>query len=387
MSTSNEESTPAPTPTHPVSKHLRFWQGEKNPHPDVHGLYKKRLDWRALNSMRKEDREKLVIQRANFFYHCFPLTHSVPGAVWFQIFETRIKAAEAGDLGKEGSDRPERMPLDILNAKYERSNDDRSYFNYQHVEGPKLKPEQVEKGFRETIAKFEETELCRRFESFFEELCKDVKFDKIVAFGTGPIAAIDAGSSSFRVRNQVQHASMLTIRRVWERYHPGKRLSIYLQDPAYNERCVEVADKYNMQIVDGDFGHQMGWLKIDKSTLVMALNCTFPVARLVSEIVRPAALYFGKAEVKEFTEFKKDDGNRVFSSPLALPGGGVVDLPGLGATQPSWPSFETEYSEKLLNVEGLSVGEETDPIRTKPTFEGYKGFSHLGANPILYIRK
>ncbi|KAF7919197.1 uncharacterized protein EAE98_009517 [Botrytis deweyae] len=384
MSTSNEESTPAPTPTHPVSKHLIFWQGEKNPHPDVHGLYKKRLDWRALNSMRKEEREKLVIQRANFFYHCFPLPHSISRAARVQIFGTRMKAAKAGDLGKEGSDRPERMLFDILNAKYKREKDDWDLFNHQYDEPLKLQPEQVEKGFQETIAKFEETELCRRFESFFEELCKDVKFDKIVAFGTGPIGVRHAGSSSIRVRNQVQHASMLTIRRVWERYHPGKRLSIYLQDPAYNERCVEVADKYNMQIVDGDFGHQMGWLKIDKSTLVMGFSCAFPDAQLVSEIARPAALYFTGAVVEDFTKLKKSDPTRFFSFTLGLPDGGVVDIPGLGATQPFWPSFETEYSEKSLNVKGLSVGKEKDETLT---FEGYGGHSHLGANPKLYIRK
>ncbi|TGO74235.1 hypothetical protein BELL_0298g00170 [Botrytis elliptica] len=384
MSTSNEESTPAPTPTHPVTEALRLWQGEKNPQPDVHGLHKTRLDWRALNSMRKEEREKLVIQRANFFYHCFPLPHSISRAARSQISGTQKKAAEAGDLGKEGSDRPERMPFDILNAKYKREDGDWVLFNSQYEWPLELQPEQVERGFQETIAKFEETELCRRFESFFEELCKDVKFDKIVAFGTGPIATIYAGSLSIRVRNQVQHASMLTIRRVWERYHPGKRLSIYLQDPAYNKHCVEVADKYKMRILDGDFGHQMGWLKIDKSTLVMGFSCDFPVIQLVSEIARPAALYFTGAVVEDFTKLEKSDPTRFFSFTLELPDGGVVDMPGLGATQPPWPSFETEYSEKSLNVKGLSVGNKKDETLT---IEGYRGNSHLGANPKLYIRK
>ncbi|KAF5871481.1 uncharacterized protein Bfra_007999 [Botrytis fragariae] len=387
MSTSNEQSTPATTTTHPVSQALRFWQGEKNPHPDVHGLFKTHLDWRALSSMRKEDRENLVIKRANFFYHCFPLTHAIPGAVRKQLYGRRQEAAKAGNLGKEGIDRPGILPLDILNAKYKRDDIDRMMINYQFVAPLELQIEEVKKGFQETIAKFEESELCRRFESFFEKLCRDGKFDKIVAFGTGPIAVVDGGNASFRVRNQVQHASMLTIRRVWEHYNPGKRLSIYLQDPAYNEHCVEVAYEYNMRILDGDFGHQMGWLKIDKSTLVMSFACTFPVQRLVSEIARPAALYFTWGIVKEFIEFKEDNGDRVFSSTLALPDGGVVDIPGLGATQPVWPSFDTEYSEKSFNVEGLSVGREDDDPSTKPTFEGYRGFSHLGSCPKMYIRK
>ncbi|TGO25029.1 hypothetical protein BPAE_0089g00340 [Botrytis paeoniae] len=258
---------------------------------------------------------------------------------------------------------------------------------YCHSTPLELQINEVKKGFQETIAKFEESELCRRFESFFEKLCRDGKFDKIVAFGTGPIAVIDAGNASFRVRNQVQHASMLTIRRVWERYNPGKRLSIYLQDPAYNKNYVEVAYEHNMRILDGDFGHQMGWLKIDKSTLVMSFACTFPVQRLVSEIARPAALYFTGVIVNDFIEFQENNEDRVFSSTLALPDGGVVDIPGLGATQPVWPSFDTEYSEKSLNVEGLSVGHQDDPLPTKPTFEGYMGFSHLGPYPKLYIRK
>ncbi|KAM3148786.1 hypothetical protein ABEW05_010981 [Botrytis cinerea] len=387
MSTSEEQSTPATITIHPLSKELRLWQGEKNPRPDVHGLYKRQLDWRALNSMQKEDRVKLVIKRANFFNHCFPPPYALGGATFRRIDIMRREAAKTGNLGKEGFDRPEMMPLDILNAIYPRSTNDLNLIAFQ-FEGPlKLQIEGVKKVFQETIVRFEESELCQRFELFFEKLCKDGKFNKIVAFGTGPIAVIHAGSASIRVRNQVQHASMLTIRRVWERCNPGKRLPIYLQDPLYNNHCVEVAYDHNMRILDGDFGHQMGWLKIDQSTLVMSFSCTFPLARLVSEIARPAALYFTGAIVEDFTKFEKDDPARVFSSTLALPNGGSVDIPGLGATQPSWPSFDKEYSEKSLNVKGLPVGTENDPIYTHPTIEGCVGSCHLGGNPKLYIRK
>ncbi|KAF7944060.1 hypothetical protein EAE96_010470 [Botrytis aclada] len=379
MSTSKEQSTPVTTTTHPVSKFLRFWQGEKNPRPDVHGVCTTHLDYRALKSMRKEDREKLVIQRANFFYHCYPLPHAVPGAALFQLQQRRKDAAKAKLLGKKGSDRPKIMPLDIVNAKCKRSPNDVTNLDFQFKWPLGLPIEKVQKGFQEIIAQFEETELCGRFESFFEKICKDGKFDKIVAFGTGPIAVVDAGPATFRVRNQVQHASMLTIRRVWERFNPGKRLSIYLQDPAYNKHCVTVANEHSMRILDGDFGHQMGWLKIDESTLVMSFNLPFPLSELVSEIARPAALYFTAAEVEDFTEFEEKNETRVFSSTLALPGGGVVDIPGLGATQPAWPSFDKEYSEKSLNVKGLSVG------GANPTIEGCLGASHLGANPKLYI--
>ncbi|TEY51155.1 hypothetical protein BOTCAL_0270g00170 [Botryotinia calthae] len=384
MSTSKEQSTPATTTTHPLSKELRLWQGEKNPRPDVYGLYETHLNWRALNSMRKEDREKLVINRANFFNHCFPPYYALSGAARQRLSIMRVDAAKAGNLGKKGFDRPEMMPLDIINAIYPRETSDQFTIDFQFEEPLRRKIEGFKKGFQETIARFEKSELCQRFESFFEKLCKDGKFNKIVAFGTGPIAVIDAGSAGPRVRNQVQHASMLTIRRVWERCNPGKRLSIYLQDPLYNKRCVEVAYDHNMRILDGDFGHQMGWLKIDKSTLVMSFSCTFPLAQLVSEITRPAALYFTGAIIEDFIEFKGDDPLRVFSTTLALPDGGSVDIPGLGATQPSWPSFDKEYSEKSLNVKGLSVGKFKDPL---VTIEGCNGDSHLGANPKLYIRK
>ncbi|TGO88469.1 hypothetical protein BPOR_0160g00060 [Botrytis porri] len=331
ISTSEEESTPATTTPHPISQALRFWQGEKNPHPDVYGVYKTHLDWRALDVMPKEDRESLVIQRANFFYHCFPLTHAIPADARGQLYKRRQEAAKAGKLGNEEIDRPGILPYDIIHAKSPRTKFDFDMIDYQFKQPLKFPIEEFKKGFEEAIAKFEGSELCRRFESFFEKICRTCNFGKIVAFGTGPIAVIDAGSASFRVRNQVQHASLLTIRRVWERYNPGKRLSIYLQDPAYNEYCVNIAQEYNMRIVDGDFGHQMGWLKIDKSTLVMSFACAFPVERLLSEIARPAALYFTEGKVEEFTEFKKDDEDRVFTSTLAFPGGDVVDIPGLGA--------------------------------------------------------
>lgn len=114
MSTSEEQSTSATTTTHPLSNELRLWQGEKNPRPDVHGLYKRRLDWRALNSMRKEDREKLVIKRANFFNHCSPPSYALAGATRRWILNMQREAAETGNLGKEGFDRPGMMPLEYV---------------------------------------------------------------------------------------------------------------------------------------------------------------------------------------------------------------------------------------------------------------------------------
>jgi hypothetical protein len=91
------------------------------------------------------------------------------------------------------------------------------------------------------------------------------------------------------IRVQTQHAALLAIRDAWMEKHEGS-FEIYLQDPQYLKIDEEVAAQFGMTVVNGDIGHQMGYLLIDQFTLVVDLISMFFVAPLIFEITRPAGL-------------------------------------------------------------------------------------------------
>ena len=140
--------------------------------------------------------------------------------------------------------------------------------------------------FNATIARFKSTLLCNRIKELARSTFSQVKCNKIVAFGGYGISA----PPTMVKRMQTQHAALLAIREVWKETNQGD-FPIYLQDPQYLAMDQDVAAKCGMQILNGDFSHQMGWAKIDDSTLVVDLSTVFPIYELIFEIGRPAALF------------------------------------------------------------------------------------------------
>jgi hypothetical protein len=49
-----------------------------------------------------------------------------------------------------------------------------------------------------------------------------------------------------------------------------------------------------MEVVNCSFGHQMGWLQVNESTLVVDIQACFPIQRLYFEITRLAAFLCGR---------------------------------------------------------------------------------------------
>ncbi|PMD11942.1 hypothetical protein NA56DRAFT_541435, partial [Hyaloscypha hepaticicola] len=89
-----------------------------------------------------------------------------------------------------------------------------------------------------------------------------------------------------------QHAFLLAIRDTWKEEHKDAKGSfdIYLSDPLAMEIDEEVTAKFDMTVVNGDIGHQMGFLLIDEFTLVVDLVSCLSMIPLVFEITRPAGL-------------------------------------------------------------------------------------------------
>jgi hypothetical protein len=148
----------------------------------------------------------------------------------------------------------------------------------------------VRSNFDATINRFKGTQLCKRLEVLVHDLFLRTNCNKIVAFGGFTICAPSGPETAMAIRLQTQHAALLVIGDVWKEIN-NARIPIYIQDPQYSELDERVAAHYGMQVVNGDVGHQMGWLKIDESTLVIDLRTCFPLIQLVFEITRPAAIF------------------------------------------------------------------------------------------------
>jgi hypothetical protein len=95
------------------------------------------------------------------------------------------------------------------------------------------------------------------------------------------------------MRIQIQHAALLSIRRSLELHPTDPPISIILQDLEYTEDDKEAAESLEMTIVNGNFGYEKGWAKLDDSTLLVDLSADFdfPILGLVFEINRPAAIF------------------------------------------------------------------------------------------------
>jgi hypothetical protein len=148
---------------------------------------------------------------------------------------------------------------------------------------------QLASEFQKVIADFQKTELCHQLKTLTRKLFQTTQVNKIVAYGLSYLSSPGAVGTTATIKVQTQHAALLAIRDVWKEKHEGS-FEIYLQDPQYWKIDEEVAAQFGMTVVNGDIGHQMGYLLIDQFTLVVDLVSVFFLAPLIFEITRPAGL-------------------------------------------------------------------------------------------------
>lgn len=103
------------------------------------------------------------------------------------------------------------------------------------------------------------------------------------------MSSIAPADSLITLRTQIQHAALLAIRDAGKEEHKDS-CDIYLQDPQYLKIDEKVCAQFGMTVVNGDIGHQMGYLLIDEDTLVVDWMCSGSVVPLIFEITRPAGL-------------------------------------------------------------------------------------------------
>lgn len=146
--------------------------------------------------------------------------------------------------------------------------------------------------FQKVITDFQKTELCHQVKTMARRLFQSRQVNRLVAYGLGGLSSPTPPGHPVTINSQKQHAALLAIRDTWKEEHKDAKGSfdIYLADPDYWEVDEKAAAHFGMTVVNGDIGHQMGYLLIDESTLVVDLIGGMTVLPLVFEITRPAGL-------------------------------------------------------------------------------------------------
>jgi hypothetical protein len=153
--------------------------------------------------------------------------------------------------------------------------------------------------YKENFNRFQASELGKRFKALVKPLFEDKErtINKIVAFGGMGLAVGSPKNRApgepvqpFILTPHFQHSALEVMRDLWkENNADGRKLEIYLQDPQYTSMDNILATECGMTIVNCRPGHQLGWLHLDKHTVVVDWIACFPVAELALEITRPAA--------------------------------------------------------------------------------------------------
>ncbi|KAI9641460.1 hypothetical protein NHQ30_010267 [Ciborinia camelliae] len=314
-----------------------------------------------------------MVRRANFYYEVTPLSYVLTVDAKDELRLCQEEAERKGDLGKQGADRPLRMPTDRFPSDTK-----------------------LEAAFEEIIARFDKSDLKVRLEELMTESCSSNKFDKIVASEGGGLARVKPGYQP-SIRVQVQHAALLKIKQIWENAHDVKKTS------HLSSRSSILRDRHQGRLHawhDSSRLHTWssnGMVQIDNSTLFVDLDTSgVELYPLVFEFARPAAILSASLVAEDY--FKgitgvDDTQHRIFSFVLKHPQGDI-EVPGLGISRPPFEKMSEEYEEKSANLKGLNVGVEADPkvqIRMDDPImlgiDGSGGASHLGLRPKLYTRK
>ena len=276
--------------------------GRLNPKPD-HTVERDPIEPNFLKKLDPDTRTALIVRRANHYSQVMP----PPFTFGKEYYWAKLDAIEGKAYSMSRPTRVLEFPVEkvqILSLLPSLSHSNPLYRKLRDMFP--LTPGLLEEGygciearqqesptvgalwaqFNATIAGFKSTLLYNRIKELARSTFSQVKCNKIVAFGGYGISA----RPNMAKRMQTQHAALLAIREVWKETNQGD-FPIYLQDPQYLAVDQEVAAKYGMQILNGDFGHQMGWAKIDDSTLVVDLATAFPIYEIIFEIARPAAIF------------------------------------------------------------------------------------------------
>ncbi|KAK0113898.1 hypothetical protein ONS96_014748 [Cadophora gregata f. sp. sojae] len=340
------------------------------------------LDWKTLLRMNVEDREREIVTRANFYTWGRPLLRAMSRA----LMEAINIALENGDVSFEKPREAKQLDWKV-HEMFPYTDKEKEGEEFVNDRREKYWPSanDIISHLDKNLDQFRKTLLCKRLTELVRRLFEKTSCCKVVAFGIGPLTtSIDPETAGCR-RLFYQTASLIVFREVWKECHENSNetdFKIFLQDPLYWQQDVDAAQHYNMEVVNGLHGHQMGWLKIDQKTLVCDFGTTLRMCDFLMEFARPIAIFTNYvwdvefvAEDEPYVYFLKKDKDDL---PLPFPGAGTT-------RKKSHQKMNELYSRNLLNRSQLDVGfPETEKI---PHADGGGGNNYLGGSPTLYIRK
>jgi hypothetical protein len=441
-----------PLSTIDLVTHLDHSIGPKREHPD-YGVSQEPLDWKKLKSMSHVERERATIRRANYYLSAnqFPFATSeafnkasreAVEDVKKTVTAFKRAKAEAEEAGEDAEKALEKKFLNLFEKPKQTLEFDTERINRMFPRGPredaypnalrdhrarywlqnadkkgeidletpldeliqrlnenKMEDTKIYRAYNTRVEQFGTTEICKRLKDLFVPLFKEKDVTKILVLGMGTLTPISPGSLANKW--QGQHAALEAIRSVWEEHSKSRlnlpELPIYIQDPQYSEldELIAGAEPHNLKVVNCSFGHQMGWVKVDNSTLVMEFVSGFPTFELSLEVARPVAFFSACL----FEAISDDQEPPIpWSFTLRNENHEEILIPELGRPRAEfWKIIEQEYEPpKLLNVESLDFGVPGGEVndRGQPvvsvgadgqTSPGRPGFSVLGAMPVLYI--
>ncbi|KAK7212434.1 hypothetical protein V2G26_019612 [Clonostachys chloroleuca] len=139
-----------------------------------------------------------------------------------------------------------------------------------------------------------------------EQAAISKNINKVVCFGLGSLGwSIEIEDERYEPEDRVysaiiQHAAALTIAKVIGKRLDVGGLTVFCQDPIYNDADKRVLAESGIQVVGGRGG--LGFTYIDENTVVFSCHPNIPVKQVVADLGKPAILICN--EVKEEGEEK-----------------------------------------------------------------------------------
>ncbi|CAH0046347.1 unnamed protein product [Clonostachys solani] len=136
---------------------------------------------------------------------------------------------------------------------------------------------------------------CAEISNILEEQAAISKtINKVVCFGLGSLGwSIETEDARYEPEERIysaiiQHAAALTIANVIGKRLGVGSLTVFCQDPIYNDADKRVLAEAGIQVVGGRGG--LGFTLIDEDTVVFSCHPNIPVKQVVADLGRPAIL-------------------------------------------------------------------------------------------------
>ncbi|OAA53289.1 hypothetical protein ISF_08903 [Cordyceps fumosorosea ARSEF 2679] len=164
----------------------------------------------------------------------------------------------------------------------------------------------LEEAFREHQESWNKSATCRSLIKILQESAAKLQMPikKVVCFDLGGLdpRTLHGEFFDWMRRSATQHAAALTMAKTLSEAQGGVEAKCYTQDPAYTSVDEQLLAGLGFEVL----GDPKGFLEVDESTLVFAVQPKMPVRQIVADLAKPAAMVWGKIEANRDGEISRD---------------------------------------------------------------------------------